>query len=196
MFEDLLFMAWMVILVPAKEPEKIPQFFPFGGGQRADYITNAPAYQPFYALSKQFQTILLASEFIHEKDRSSWFVKEHETYQDIVLTQQLMRNLSNTPSLYWRFLLPHKKVAEAFINLNSKHLEYLSDVYSLYRYKSTKQAMEVTEELGKMWSLIKYIQDDDSSVAFRRMSFKQLVEMVGEDAIIKGKIPPPLPIYK
>lgn len=196
MFEDLWLVAWMVILVPAKEPEKLPQFFPFGGGQRADYVTNAPAYQPFYALSKQFQTILLVSELISDKDKDSWFVKEHETYQDIILTQQLYRNMSNAPSLYWSFLLPHKKVAEAFIDLNSRHLEYLAQVYSLYRYNSTKQAMEHTQELGKMWSLIKYIQDDQGSVAFRRMSFKQLVEMIGEDAIIKGKIPPPLPVYK
>ena len=160
--------------------------------------TPMPGMQEHSCLARSLTNLALSWELIDPREESLLFARSADFPCDIELVQRRYADLIDAPPLCDTLRLPNKDIACELLAFNRGYYSTLKQRRDLLgdNFGAVVPAMAETDQLYRIWDLVRDAGSDCYYVSARRQTLLKLRQAIGDADFANAKLPPHVPVWR
>jgi hypothetical protein len=162
---------------------------------------DSPASTALARLAAPLRTALvqaaIAAEVLDAREPDRFAGEEKGPAAELRELQMRYQSLQRAARIYECQLFPSKRVVDERLATNRDYLASLTLRLAVdaIHAEELRRAIAETEELYRIWSLLRDAQDECYYVIVRRRALMELRDLIGVEAYCRSQMPPHVPIW-
>ncbi len=151
---------------------------------------------PFILLTVQCMAV--ENEILDVRETRYMFIRNTEFTSDLNILRRRFIELANSPLTSDSDQFPDRSLISSYLAFNRayKHHLEMQAMYYTWHYEWYRQAIKETDELFRIWDLIRDASTPYYYVTTRREALMKLKKELGDDCYYQGIFPPYVPIWR
>ena len=149
-------------------------------------------------LAPSLTNLALSWELIDPREEGLLFARSSDFVCDVELVQRRYRELIDAPPVCDALRFPNKEIAGELLTFNRAYYSTLKKRRDLLgeHFGGVGHAMAETDQLYRIWDLVRDAGSDCFYVSLRRQALQNLRHTIGAADFANAKLPPHVPVWR
>jgi len=149
-------------------------------------------------LAPALRTLALEWELLDKREMGYILAYPQDFCTDVKLLQNRFQDFGKAPMVFEAMRFPDRDSVTDLLAFNRAYRETLSTRLALdmVHAEELSAAMRETDQLYRIWDLVRDARGEYYYVSYRRQALQQLRDMVGAEAFYSGNLPPNVPLWR